>query len=101
MTTRGPEGLVVDDAALWRSIERIQPGGRIACLRQRYGTSHRRADVGREPDKAFVKQCDFLPVNVPGFSASRVNGLDCGLQLITPRLAKPGGSPQQFFVVFP
>src|SRR4029077_3758119 len=96
MPTRGPEWLIVDDAALRQSIECIQPGGRIACLRQRHGTSYRRADVGRQPDKAFVQQCDFLPVDVPGFSASRVYRLDCGLQLITASLAKSSGSPQKF-----
>ena len=68
--------MVAEDAVLRQSIECIQPGGRIAGLRQRHGTSHPRADAGREPDKAFVKQCDFPPVNVPGFGASRVNGVD-------------------------
>src|SRR5206468_10439775 len=47
MPTRGPEWLIVDDAALRQSIECIQPGKRIACLRQRHCTSHRGADVGR------------------------------------------------------
>src|SRR4030095_5254106 len=100
MPTRGPEWLIADDAALRQSIECIQSGGRIACLRQRHGTSHRRADAGGHPDKAFVKQCDFLPVNVPGFDASCVNGLDCGLQLVMPGLAKPSGSPQKLFGFF-
>jgi hypothetical protein len=35
MQARGPEGLIVDDAALRQSVERAQTGGGIARLRQR------------------------------------------------------------------
>jgi hypothetical protein len=38
MPTRGPEWLIVDDAALRQNIECIQPGGRIACLLQKHAT---------------------------------------------------------------
>jgi hypothetical protein len=54
MPARGPEWLIVDDAALRQSIECIQPGGRIACLGQRHGAS-RCADAWREPDQDLRK----------------------------------------------
>ena len=100
MATRGPEWLIVDDAALRQSLECIETGGRIACLRQRHRTTHRGADAGREPHEAFVEQSDFVPVNVPGFSTSRMNGLDGGLQLVMARPAERCGGPQKFFGFF-